>query len=210
MSSSNLYDSKVRVASEAIVIIDIVQATATSNLFGWYAVGRRLVHELRQLVLKIGEKYGLTCIKSTGDGFLLTYSNSTAAELSALNAVKASLELLENLAKRNQEVAEERKLDIRFAIHFGEVDVLEQDREGPNISYTFRLESINTKSLIEAINPIDPDDFPLRNYVLCSEHVSNICTRHEATWTLKSCGLFKLKGFSGRWEVFLVEATGDK
>ena len=39
--------SVVNVAPEAIAIIDIVQATATSDLFGWYAVGRGLVRELR-------------------------------------------------------------------------------------------------------------------------------------------------------------------
>lgn len=201
--------SVVHVASEAIVIIDIIQATATSDLFGWYAVGRGLVRELRQLVVEIGREYGLVCIKSTGDGFLLTYANTAAAELSALNAVRASFELLGRLAERNQQVAEERRIDIRIAIHFGEVDVLEQDREGPNISYAFRIEGVDTESLTEALNPMDPRDFPLRNYVLCSDHVSDISTRRGSEWSFKSCGLFKHKGFSGWRELFLILPAGE-
>lgn len=203
-TSLTVESANIEVASEAIAVIDIVQATATSDLFGWYAVGRTLVHELRGLIQKIGRSYGLSCTKSTGDGLLVTYRNSQSAELAALDAIRASLSLLEELETRNASASEERRIYVRIALHFGEVDVLPNDREGPNVSYTFRIEGIGRGSLPQALNPIDPVQFPLRNYLIISERVSDIVNRRKPDWTLTSCGLFKLKGFSGWWELFLL------
>lgn len=197
-------DYQVHVASEAIVVVDLVQATATSDLFGWYSVGRGLIRELREMILSVGEKYGLVCMKSTGDGYLLTYANQQAAELAAVNAVEASFELLRLLEERNQTVSEERRINIRLAIHFGQVDILESDREGPNVSFTFRLEGISHVSLETALNAMPPEKFPLQNYIICSEHVFEILTRRLARWKCLSCGLFKLKGFAGWQELYLI------
>lgn len=193
--------SNIECASEAIVVIDIVQATATSDLFGWYAVGRVLIRELREYVREIGAKYEMCCIKSTGDGFLLTYRNEDSAEVAAIHAVKASRDLLTRLAIRNQRSPEQRKIAVRLALHFGEVDILPDDRLGPNISYAFRV--------LDAINAIDPDRFPLRDYIICSERVNEIVERHLPDWPRTSCGLFKLKGFTGWGELFLISEPAD-
>lgn len=194
----------IRVASEAIVVVDIVNATATSDLFGWYAVGRTLIRELREMLIDIGSRHDLMFMKSTGDGFLLTYRSARSAEMGAMNAVQASVELLERLALHNSTVPAERQISIRIALHFGELDLLENDREGPNVAYAFRMEAVNRGSLPQAINPIEPDRFPLRNYMICSERVADILDRNSAVQSLTSCGLFKLKGFSGWSELFLV------
>ena len=61
------------VVTEAIVVIDLVESTLTSNLFGWYAVGRQLIRDLRALIGEVGESRGLRCLRSTGDGYLLTF-----------------------------------------------------------------------------------------------------------------------------------------
>jgi class 3 adenylate cyclase len=199
--------SDVSVRPEAIAIVDLVQSTAVSDLFGWYAVGRGLVRELRKLIEQVGEPAGLCCVKGTGDGYLLAYASAGAAELAAVRAVGAAFALLESLAVRNAGVPEEHQMDVRIAVHFGQVDVLEADREGPHVAYAFRLAALDRSSLSEAYQPIDPDAFPLRNYVLCSESVAGILGRRESGYSLMSCGLFKLKGFLGSWEVFLM---GDK
>jgi len=193
------------VATEAIVVADLVDSTATSNLFGWYAVGRGLLRELRALITHTGQARGLRCLKSTGDGYLLTFGDPHSAETAALQAVQASFELLAAVEARNRGVAEERALHLRFAIHFGEVDVVENDREGPHVSYTFRLEGISRAALPMALNPIPPEQLPLRNYVLCSEEVAGILARRSAPWRTLGIGLFKLKGFPGWREVFLVQ-----
>src|SRR6516165_1370612 len=190
------------VVTEAIVVIDLVESTLTSNLFGWYAVGRQVIRDLRALIGKVGESRGLRCLRSTGDGYLLTFHDPQSAERAALRAVEAVFELLNRVARRNREVPEERALNLRCAVHLGEVDIVSNDREGPHISLAFRLEEISRASLPAALNPIPPEQFPLQNYVLCSEEVAGILSRRASPWEMVSIGLLKLKGFPGWREVF--------
>jgi class 3 adenylate cyclase len=192
------------VVTEAIVVIDLVESTLTSNLFGWYAVGRQAIRDLRALIGEVGEHRGLRCLRSTGDGYLLTFHDPQSAERAALRAVEAVFELLNRIAHRNREVPEERALNLRCAVHLGEVDVVSNDREGPHVSLAFRLEEISRASLPAALNPIPPEQFPLQNYVLCSEEVAGILSRRASPWEMVSIGLLKLKGFPGWREVFRV------
>src|SRR5260221_5176205 len=187
---------EVGVASEAIVVVDIVESTKTNNLFGWYAVGRGIFRDLRSLIDKVGAPQGLSCIKSTGDGYLVTFRNGQSAERAAVDAVDAIFELLDLSATRNSQVSEERALNLRVAVHFVEVDVVADDREGPNVSYAFRHESISRASLREAADPIAPEEFPLQNYVLCSEEVADILARRSRARLVRSVGAFRLKCFS--------------
>ena len=192
------------IVTEAIVVVDLVESTLTSNLFGWYAVGRHSLRDLRSLVGEVGRIRGLRCMRSTGDGYLLTFYDPQSAEMAAIRAVEAVFELLRRIFVRNREVSEERALNLRCAVHLGEVDIVPNDREGPHISMAFRLEEISRASLPAALNPIPPEQFPLRNYVLCSEEVAGIVSRRATHWELASIGLLKLKGFPGWREVFLV------
>jgi class 3 adenylate cyclase len=192
------------VATEAIVVVDLVESTLTSNLFGWYAVGRQAIRDLRALIGEVGEHRGLRCLRSTGDGYLLTFYDPQSAEQAALRAVEAVFELLNRVAHRNREVPEERALNLRCAVHLGEVDIISNDREGPHVSLAFRLEEISRASLPAALNPIPPEQFPLQNYVLCSEEVAGILSRRASRWGMVSIGLLKLKGFPGWREVFRV------
>ena len=192
------------VVTEAIVVVDLVESTLTSNLFGWYAVGRQAIRDLRALIGEVGERRGLRCLRSTGDGYLLTFHDPQSAERAALHAVEAVFELLNPVAHRNREVPEERALNLRCAVHLGEVDVVANDREGPHVSMAFRLEEISRASLPAALNPLPPEQFPLQNYVLCSEEVAGILSQRAKHWELASIGLLKLKGFPGWREVFRV------
>jgi class 3 adenylate cyclase len=138
------------VVTEAIVVIDLVESTLTSNLFGWYAVGRHSLRDLRTLIGEVGESRGLRCMRSTGDGYLLTFYDPQSAEMAAIRAVEAVFELLRRILMRNREVSEERALNLRCAVHLGEVDVVPNDREGPHVSMAFRIEEISRASLPES------------------------------------------------------------
>ena len=192
------------IATEAIVVIDLVESTLTSNLFGWYAVGRHALRDLRALIGEVGASRGLRSLKSTGDGYLLTFHDPQSAERAALRAIEAVFELLSRILERNREVSEERALNLRCAVHLGEVDVVANDREGPHVSLAFRLEEISRASLPAALNPIPPEQFPLQNYVLCSEEIAGIVARRAPRWQMISIGLLRLKGFPGWREVFQV------
>jgi class 3 adenylate cyclase len=192
------------VAPEAIVVVDIVESTLTSDMFGWYAVGRVIFRELRELIGLASENRGLTCLKSTGDGFLLSFRHNPSAEIAVVNAWATVKELFERVARRNAEAQEERRINLRAALHFGEVDVLPNDREGPNVSYTFRIESVNKESLAQAMRPMPDELFPESNYLMCSERAAGILMRRLPDCPLTLCGTFKLKGFSGAWDLYLV------
>lgn len=192
------------IATEAILVVDLVESTAASNLFGWYAVGRGLMRDLRAMIGKVCGPRGLRCLKSTGDGYLLSFGNASSAENAAIEAVDCAFELLRLLEARNRDLPEERAINLRFALHFGEVDVIQNDREGPHVSYAFRLEAISRSSLSMALNPIPPEQLPLRNYMLCSEEVAGILSRRSDRWNTNCIGLLKLKGFPGWREVFQV------
>jgi class 3 adenylate cyclase len=192
------------VVTEAIVVVDLVESTATSNLFGWYAVGRVLMRDLRAMIAGVGSTCGLRCLKSTGDGYLLGFRDDQAAEMAAVHAVEGSFILLDKIAERNGLVPEERAINLRLAVHLGEVDVVVNDREGPHVTFAFRLEGISPASLTTALNPIPPEQFPLRNYILCSEEVAGILGRRSNRWNTICIGVFKLKGFPGWRDVFQV------
>lgn len=204
---TSLRSRPIELGIEAIVIIDLVESTATSNKYGWYSVGRVLIEDLLHLIIQAGSNRDLKCVKDTGDGYLTTYADSSAADVAAVNATDMCLDLLELVKQRNGSLPEEMWINIRAAVHFGEVEILDQDRKGPYVTFAFRLETVNQGSLVEAVNPIKVEEFPLRNYVLCSENVEAILSERNHASERKSCGLFKLKGFSGYHEVFLVSRT---
>ena len=197
--------SDFEVASEAIVVLDMVQSTFSTNLFGWQSVGRVVTRDLRRLTREASAPRGLTSIKTTGDGLLLTFSNRDSAEMAVPSALAAMWTLLARLRERNAQVPAQQRLDLRVAVHFGEVDIVGNDRDGPNVIFAFRLERISRGSLQSALKPIDPRAFPTSNYVLCSEVVADVLDRVDEAGQRKSCGLFKMRGFPGWSEVFLLE-----
>jgi hypothetical protein len=64
---------------------------------------------------------------------------------------------------------------------------------------------VSKVSLPLALNPMDPRSFPSANYVICSEAVAEVLDQVGEAGPRTSCGLFKMKGFLGWWEVFLLE-----
>ena len=197
------------VASEAIAVIDIIQSTVSTNLYGWHSVGRVVARDLRRLAQEACAPLGLASAKSTGDGLLLTFSDSESAATAVPSALAAMRSLLAKLEVRNADVPQQHRLDVRVALHFGEVDVTQGSREGPNVAFAFRMEGVTEASLATALNPIDPRAFPSANYVICSEAVADVLDWVGEASPRTSCGLFKMKGFLGWWEVFLLEPALD-
>ena len=59
------------------------------------------MRDSRELITKVGGSRGLRCIKSTGDGYLLTFGDAAAAELGAVYAIESCFELLNLIGERN-------------------------------------------------------------------------------------------------------------
>ena len=210
--------------AEAIVVVDVVESTTTIDRYGWEAEGRILFQDLRHLIATVSENRGLRCRKSTGDGYLLTYGNERDADIGVIDAVNASFDLLGQIAEHNANVRVQQTMDVRIAVHFGQVYVVERvvevgppvvverDREGPNVSLTFRLEGIRDADVEEAVDHMATAEFPLRNYVICSQQVKTIVERRSPnTFSFRHVGLFRLKGFeNARYDVYLItRGLGD-
>ncbi len=200
---------EILVASEAIVVLDIVQSTFLTNLFGWHSVGRVVIRDLRRLTREACAPHGLTSAKTAGDGLLLTFSNDKSAEMAVPSALAGMRTLLTKVTERNARAPEQQRFDVRVAVHFGEVDIIDSEREGPNVAFACRLEKVSRDSLPTALKPMDPRAFPTANYVLCSEAVAKVLDRIGNAASRNSCGLFKLDGFPGWSEVFLLD-TGPE
>lgn len=133
---------------------------------------------------------------------MLAFRDEQDARNSARQAIHFCTEMLSAIAGRNAGLPAEQAISLRFAVHFGEVDVIENDREGPNVSFAFRLEAISGRDLDGAMSAVPSDQFPLRNHILCSEQVVSLL---DSTVTpTRLVGIFKLKGFSGWHEVSSV------
>jgi len=197
-------------ASEAIVVTDIVGATERSGRYGFERVGRTLARDLRKHMETIGNSHGMTCIKSTGDGCLTAYRNASASAVGVVDAVKASFELLDRLAAYNQDSPPEFAINIRVAIHFGQVESVQNDREGLPVSFAFRLEQLRPRKAPSPIGafsdfiPLTPERFPEQNYILGSEIVVDILREQKYGVSICFVGLFKFKGFPGWQEVYLL------
>lgn len=94
-----------------------------------------MLDEHRAIVLPILEGKGGKLIKTIGDAFLMTFDSPT-------NAVLAGVAVQDALAKRNEGLAADDRLEIRIAINAGEVNLAEGDVFGEPVNITARIEGI--------------------------------------------------------------------
>src|SRR3569832_1894352 len=94
-----------------------------------------MLDEHRAIVLPILEGKGGKLIKTIGDAFLMTLESPT-------NAVLAGVAVQDALAKRNEGLPADDRLEIRIAIHAGEANLAEGDVFGEPGNITARIEGI--------------------------------------------------------------------
>lgn len=184
------------IAEESIVVIDMVESTRTASTFGWNVV-RESLRTLRRELVSLTNSAGLTLLKSIGDGYLLCFVHAepTRSVQPALNCAEKIIARLREYNKSQSE--KHRKIHVRIALHYGEVDVLDHDREGLEIVKAFRIEKIRSADLGSAFLNTSQSDFPEKDYVLCSDRIRMICKELEWTYSFTEIGQFQLHGFSG-------------
>lgn len=209
LSPLDLSIATTEVVPETIVFVDIVESTRLSDRYGWNAVGKPLLHGLRELIEKIRPQYGLACRRFTGDGYLLTFSNTDDADKSVVQALRAIADIASSIKKRNAEVAKHYQMNVRFSMHFGQVEIVDNDREGLDVAFAFRLEEINAGFLSSAFDPMSSEDFPLNNYVVMSEKTQEILLEQQVQCSWEPVGILRLRGFTGLARLFLVRNLSD-
>jgi CheY-like chemotaxis protein len=193
----------IETVSEAIVVVDLVDSTKKATRHGWFVV-REMIHKLRECIKKVGARYGLCCRKFTGDGYMLAFRKDGDSAQAAIKALRAVIAICREIEAMNDSLPKERRIELRFAIHYGEVDADNKanDREGPNVSFTFRLEGVKVPKSKNA-----SEDPPTHNYAIVSQTVAEILKEREVepyVSLLEPMRPRMLKGFTAKHRLFLL------
>lgn len=137
-----------------------------------------MLAEHRDIVLPALEDRGGRLLKTIGDAFLMTFDSPT-------DAVLAGVAVQDALRKRNEGRVGEDKLEVRIAIHSGEVNITDSDIFGEPVNITARIEGI-----AEA------------GEVFFTEAVYFAMNKAEVPSS--EVGRFKLKGIDGEFKVYKV------
>ncbi len=182
------------ILTEAIVVLDICNSTWIANKYGnQFALNLKKI--LAEAVNPIAKREHVQFMKSTGDGFLMTFPKIK-------NAVQFVLDIISKIGKYNETVDESKVIELRFAINFGETRVdANEDRLGVATNMTFRVEGIKGKDLIESEGGIKKEEMPDINRILITENVLEEAEEIEGL-EAKLLGLFELKGISGLHRIY--------
>ncbi len=200
----------VKTVYEAIVVADLVDPTKTATRHRWHTIGKDMMRSLRECIFRVGSSYGLSFQKYTGDGYLITLYNDDANEKAVVQALQMMIDICCEINMRNDLSPTHHQMKLCFALHYGEVDIIGGDREGPDVSYTFGLKRVNSFSLKQAYNPMPLDLFPTDNYVTVSEEVINIIKEYQVVNSWESIGLLPLKGFQGWHQLFMLRNLSER
>ena len=96
---------------------------------------QRLLDDYREVVLPVLQDRGGRLIKTIGDAFLMIFDSPTDAVLAGIAAQEA-------LAKRNAELPEQDRIEIRVAINAGEVNLAQEDVFGEAVNIASRIEGV--------------------------------------------------------------------
>ncbi|MEJ0088456.1 MAG: adenylate/guanylate cyclase domain-containing protein [Limisphaerales bacterium] len=117
----------------AIMFTDMVGYSALSQHNDKLA--QELLEEHRALLRPLFPRYNGTEIKTIGDAFLVEFH-------SALEAAQCAIEIQRALAKRNHDVPNDRRVEIKIGIHIGDVVHRGGDVYGDGVNIASRIEPL--------------------------------------------------------------------
>src|SRR6266487_2101817 len=113
-----------------------------TDMVGYSALAQRddklaleLLEEHRQLLREIFPGFNGTEIKTIGDAFLVEFG-------SALEAAQCAIEIQRTLAKRNADIAPDRRIELKIGIHIGDVVHRGGDVYGDGVNIASRIEPV--------------------------------------------------------------------
>ena len=117
----------------AIMFTDMVGYSALSQRDEKLA--QELLEEHRRLLREIFPRFNGTEIKTIGDAFLVEFG-------SALEAAQCAIEIQRTLAKRNADIAPDRRIELKIGIHIGDVVHRGGDVYGDGVNIASRIEPL--------------------------------------------------------------------
>ncbi|MBF0342675.1 MAG: HEAT repeat domain-containing protein [Nitrospirae bacterium] len=199
-SVPDLIPEEGTIRSEAILVIDLCNSTGIANKYG-DRFALTLTRILTDVVRPIAKKQKFQFLKSTGDGFLITFPKIE-------NAVHFAIDVLNNIGKHNKSADETQVIQLRFAINFGETTVdAKGDRLGVATNMTFRVEGVKSSDIIPIAGGIDKEEMPLVDRIFITENAVGEANMMAGVKT-RLIGLFELKGITGLHRVYELKEGG--
>jgi TolB-like protein/class 3 adenylate cyclase len=143
---------------------------------------RLRLHRKELFEPKIGEHHG-RIFKLMGDGLLAEFA-------SVVDAVECAADLQREMAKRNNGLPPERRIDVRIGVHLGDVIVEGEDRHGDAVNIAARLQQL-----------AEPGGIAVSQTVL--DHVGN-----RIALGFESMGSHQVKNISKPVTVYRVKLDG--
>ena len=113
-----------------------------TDMVGYSALAQRddkvaleLLEEHRRLLREIFPRFHGTEVKTIGDAFLVEFG-------SALEAAQCAIEIQRALARRNADVAADRRIAVKIGIHIGDVVHRDGDVYGDGVNIASRIEQL--------------------------------------------------------------------
>ncbi|MEQ8663007.1 MAG: FHA domain-containing protein [Gammaproteobacteria bacterium] len=172
---------------EAILVFDLCESSLIANQDDHMAY--HLKQRLMQIAEPVLEQFGCGFFKSTGDGFLATFSSAAAA-------LDAAVALEQRIQQRNQRTRNEH-IHYRVALHFGEVWKLSagtDDIHGNDVNIAFRIEGVQADAFTGTVSSL-----PRRDRILSSRAFLTAVPRERLAAVLSGhvqCGEASLKGIT--------------
>src|SRR5438128_2146326 len=117
----------------AIMFTDMVDYSALAQRD--QALALELLEEHRQIARSLFPRFNGTEVKTIGDAFLVEVH-------SALEAAQCAIEIQRTLAKRNHDVAADRRIEVRIGIHIGDVVHRDGDVYGDGVNIASRIQAV--------------------------------------------------------------------
>ncbi|MBF0337612.1 MAG: HEAT repeat domain-containing protein [Nitrospirae bacterium] len=185
------------IRSEAILVIDLCNSTGIANKYG-DRFALILTRILTDVVRPMAKKQRFQFLKSTGDGFLITFPKVE-------NAVRFAVDVLNDIAIHNRTADETQIIQLRFAINFGETTVdAKGDRLGVATNMTFRVEGVKPSDIISIAGGISKEQMPLVDRIFITETAVEEASKMEGI-SSRLIGLFELKGITGLHRVYEIK-----
>jgi len=182
------------ILTEAILVVDLCNSTAIAARYG-DNFALNLTRILTETVAPIARREKFQFMKSTGDGFLITFPK-------VINSVRFALDVFKQINRHNEKADKTARIDLRFAINLGETRIdAKGDRLGVATNMTFRVEGVKPEGLIPIEDGMAKEDMPLDNRILITENVEKEIENMEGIKT-RIVGLFELKGITGLHKVY--------
>jgi class 3 adenylate cyclase len=193
--STTSHGGRASSAVEAVMFIDMVGSTAMGSKYGDEFVFKLKEH-LGQTVRAECKKQGVLFVKGTGDGFMLTFPE-------AENAVCAGMNILREVRRENEGVAESRSVHLRMGVHMGQVNIDPRgDRIGTTANFAARIEGAKLEQLQAAEDP-GKVQLPERDRILVSDVVHEEL-KDNPGYPMRPVGYFEFKGITGLHRIYEV------